>query len=125
MEYEEIIEELVEEVETVQNGEETTEVSETVTQGDDFSQSGEILETVSDGDSILYDEQFADIIEELVYQREQMDSLQAYLEAKDMTIFEKPLEKYTVTEGLLLITFFAVLFALIMKIIGGIITCKV
>lgn len=124
MEDEKIVEELEIENEFVETGEAAEEVSETVEQSYNDGESGEIL-TVSDGDSAVYDERLADIVEELIYQREQMDSLQAYIEAKDMTIFDKPLEKYTVTEGLLLLTFFVVLFAVIMKIIGGIITCKV
>lgn len=104
--------------------EENNEVSEEIEYGDEEGFEEDVISDTS-GDYVAYDKQLDDIINELIYQHEQIDSFQAYIEEKDMSIFEKPLEKYTVTEGLLLLTFFVVVFAVIMKLIGGIITCKV
>lgn len=112
---------------TEETGEEYPEVSETFEQGDEIGADGEDIESVSNVDSDLteYDARLDDIIEELVYQREQMDSFQAYIESKDLTLFEKPLEKYTVQEGISLLIFFLLLFVVLFKLVGGIITCKV
>lgn len=123
-------EELFDLLESGINGEETgmenAEVPEASEQSDTESNE-ELVDTVSDGvsDISAYDQKLDDIIEELIYQREQMDSLQEYIEAKDMALFEKPLEKYTVQEGLALLMFFLILFVVIAKMIGGIITCKI
>lgn len=104
--------------------EENNEVSEEIEFGDEEGIEEDVVSDTS-GDYVAYDEQLNDIINELITQNEKLESLQAYVEEKDMTLFEKPLDKYTVTEGLLLLTFFVVVFAVIMKLIGGVITCKV
>lgn len=113
-----------------ENGEETTEVSEVVEQSDTTDNEG-IEETVSDGDSVVYvemsdyDEQLNEIINELIEQREDIEGLQEFMEYETQSVFEKPLEDYSVTEGMLLIIMFVVSFSVMFKIIGGIITCKI
>jgi len=87
---------------TEETGEGHNTLPEEIAESDEIGDYEEMLESVSVGDSDIaaYDKQLDDIIAELVYQRERMDSFQAYIESKDMTLFEKPLEEYTVQEGI-------------------------
>lgn len=112
---------------TEETGEGHNTLPEEIAESDEIGDYEEMLESVSVGDSDIaaYDKQLDDIIAELVYQRERMDSFQAYIESKDMTLFEKPLEEYTVQEGIGMLIFFLLLFMMIAKLVGGIITCKI
>lgn len=124
--YEEEYAEGTTEVDTEENGETMSEVRHNVEEVLDETEYENEIDTVSDSDSIVtYDEEFARIIEEIVAQRQQLDTLQEYIEYKDMKIFEKPLEDYTVTEGLLLTVLVVAVFGVVIKLIGGIITCKI
>lgn len=86
----------------------------------------DVIETVSSGDSdpIVssdYSSRFDEIVLLLENQNEQIHSMQ---ETESQTLWNKPIEEYTPTEGLLLIMMFIMLFVVIYELVGGIIICK-
>lgn len=110
------------EIDTMEVGQGQEEIRQNV---EDIFEETEII-TVSDSDSeYVYYEEFNAIIDELIAQREELETLQEYAEYKDLNIFEKRLEDYTVTEGILLLIFFALIIGMLLKLIGGIVTCKI
>lgn len=128
-EFEDELAESTEQIDTTENGEGNTEVSETLEQSDTEITENDV-ESVSDGDSVAYEvvyyeQQLNEIINELIEQREDIEGLQEFMEYETQSIFEKPLEDYNVTEGLLLVIMFVVAFGVLIKLIGGIITCKI
>lgn len=78
-------------------------------------------------ESVLLNEGISDIASytELVLINEKMDDILGYLENENMSIWEKPLEKYNTQESLGLILLFVLLAVVIFKIVGGIIRCEI
>lgn len=95
---------------TTEPGETEDDVVET------FESDNSVSSSVSD-----YDARFDEIILLLEEQNEQIYSLQ---ESREQTLWNKPIEEYSPTEGLLLIMMFIMLFVLIYELVGGIIICK-
>lgn len=62
--------------------------------------------------------------EELEFLTEKVEEMHTYLAERDMSIFEKPLSKWTTTEGLLLLVVLILTAELIFKKIGGILRCE-
>ena len=96
----------------------------------EISEPGEIVEEsfeeVENGDSAAssvgdYDARFDEIILLLEEQNEQIYFMQ---EMESQTIWTKPIEEYSPTEGILLIIMFMMLFVIIYELVGGIIICK-
>lgn len=88
--------------------------------------SGEETETtvddsVSGGDSTEVLEQ---ILIELQLNNEKMEEIQTYRDEHDMNLFTKPLQEYTVTEGLLLLLFLGFVAYSVFHLVGGILRCK-
>lgn len=114
------INEMYMETETPEMELEETEVSGTEEATEEF------IETVSSGDAVAtvgidYNARFDEIVLLLEEQGEQIYTLQ---ETQEQTLWDKPIEEYTPTEGLLLIMMFIMLFVLIYELVGGIIICK-
>ena len=86
----------------------------------------EVIETVEDGEVSAsavsdYNARFDEIILLLEEQNEQIYSMQ---QSQEETLWNKPIEEFNPTEGLLLIMMFIMLFVLIYELVGGIIICK-
>ena len=104
METEEIAEEVLEE-----NPEDATE-----------ELTEEIPEEVTETESTLSN----DILYQLELQNLALEQITAIMEESKQTIWEKPIEDYTPTEGILLIMMFLMLGVIIFKLVGGIICLK-
>lgn len=111
----------------LEEGETAEEDGEVITydnMGADTSQEEEletVVDTVSDGDSNDIMEQ---ILIELQLTNSKMDELQEYQAERDVNLFVKPLEEYTVTESLLLVIFLGFVACCIFRLVGGILRCK-
>lgn len=100
------------------------DVEETVSVGDSIMTTEyEELPTVSGGDAGT-DTLSGDILAELQLQSAYLENMEEMLESGSLSIWEKPIEDYTPTEGILLILLFILLFVLVYELVGGIIICK-
>lgn len=92
---------------------ETTETTETPTPYQTVS-GGDANDGALSSELLFHAESQTDILEEINERHE----------AQTQTIWEKPIEEYTPTEGILLIIMFCVVGVIIFKFIGGIISCN-
>lgn len=85
-------------------------------------------ETEIEEENTEYVENNTDYSEEVLYevilQNEVLYDIESTLSEQNQTIWEKPIEEYTVTEGLLLIIMFVILAGFVFDIIGGILCLK-
>lgn len=65
-----------------------------------------------------------EVLYEVILQNEVLYDIESTLSEQKQTIWEKPIEEYTVTEGLLLIIMFVILAGFVFDIIGGILCLK-
>lgn len=83
------------------------------------------LESVSGGDSTDYESALAKEILTLIQENnELLSTMNEENETQTLTIWEKPLEDYTVEESFDLLLFVLVCFLFVYHIVGGIITCN-
>lgn len=85
-------------------------------------ETGDIFSTVSGSDALT--DAPALTVEDIAVGIEAAQPLQVVTVSAGDTLFTKPLEEYTVTEGLLLILVLCVVGLCITKVIGGILNCK-
>lgn len=82
-------------------------------------------QSVSQGDSVAESAYTNEVLIELQIINSRLEAMENKHDQEAMTIWEKPLETYTVEESLQLIVVLAILGALIFTIVGGIIRCEI
>ncbi len=100
---------------------EVYEVEETEVEGEEIETELEEENAETVADNTDYSEE---VLYEVILQNEVLYDIESTLSEQKQTIWEKPIEEYTVTEGLLLIIMFIVLAYFVFDIIGGILCLK-
>lgn len=99
---------------------------EPLTQGEEGEDYENSFISVSQGDSAIFPQVESTLSEEVISgiqkNNELLEELVTYKDNETMTLWEKPLEEYTVMEGFGLIAVVLIVSVIIYKIIGGIIS---
>lgn len=109
---------------------ETEEITtnETESQEENVGDSAEYQEEIGEQLPVaMYDntQNSEEIINQLISLNQLTNEALEYQQIQQMSIWEKPLDKYTTGESLSVITLIIIVGVIIFKLIGGIIQCKI
>lgn len=120
MELEQITEEVVQETTNTEEVIQDTIETETAKSEDSIEENG----IENEEDVVIENTLSIDIYNELVTANENLVNIETIIAEPPLTIWDKPIDDYTPTEGILLIIMFILLARLIFDFVGGILCVK-